>query len=408
MAGIPHFEQINSAPVGWQLKATLLCCLLALFVQAPRFDLLWSRIAEVRGSPATTVPDRQSEWVALKLKIDSPMTDMAKLYPSESNWAKRTFRIVPSAVAHVIHLGIPGFFALQVLAGVGQMYLLLGWILRATGNRGDAFLLTALLATTYYGGAAFFDSRGWGDPFAYFFLTAALVTANPGVSAVMIFLAGFTDERAIPASLLVLVAQLEWRHRGAGAERRLTLPELLASRFVWAAVSAWVAYFIVRFGLVYFFDYEQAMGGFDFSMASRFYMLPLHLLFSLKLLLIPLVWLGVRRWVAGPHVRLLALAGLGLYFLVSFSVYDQIKSLAYLGPVAAFALCCGYAQVARHTTNPALLRKGLVVALLIHMLIPTATLLHYRPRGRNIDAELQYPMPLELLWVGQKFAERKG
>lgn len=392
----------------WAWKVTGGIFLLCLLFSPPRADLLWSRlmeeVADMRGQGTAVADDC---WDPLDLKIAHPFANCANQYDEDENWAKRTFRITPVLAAHLLHLGKPGYFIIQILAGLIQIRLLLGWFQTLTGSRLKACLLSMMLTFTYYGQAAFFDTIGWGDPVGYCLLTLAVSTRRPWLCGVAVFLAGFTDERALPATgfaiLTHYIAQRPEPPVPLARDLGQSLARLFLSPFTIAVFVSWGAYFASRGALSVAMDYKQPYGIMGWPLILRF--ATLHhfqpsVFFTLKLLIFPLIALFARRLSRWPLEIWLAACGVTVTVFLAFAVYDHVRSLAYLGPACLFALQFALREPRSWFSN----KRILALLAAGNLLFPTVLwVLDIDDSTKEHRLQIQRPLPAEIVWVIERW-----
>jgi hypothetical protein len=226
----------------WMGKATVVLTLLSLFLHFPSNIHLRMHLSGER---------LESTWTAIEQQRDHPFTPQAHRVGSHEE--KTAYRLTVPLIAKAFSLGPLGIYILQFLLGIAMIRLALAIAFRHCADRGMALLFTAGLVFIFPGSAAFFDTWGHRDPFAYFFLVLAIWSTRAPLVFVAVFLAAFTDERGLIASAFVLLYHM-LEQRGPGEGR-------LLSRQVIAVVLAWVAYFAGRLALSHFTDLRTATGG---------------------------------------------------------------------------------------------------------------------------------------------------
>jgi hypothetical protein len=155
----------------------------------------------LRGHLDGSAPE--ATWRTLETQRDAPLTPQE--HAAGTHEEKTALRLTVPLIARVLHLGPLGIHLLQVVLGMAMLFLVLGLAQRITGERVAALLFTAGLVFTFAGSAAFFDTWGHRDPFAYFFLALALAGRHPMVVGGALLLAAFTDERGWTAGVAVVL-----------------------------------------------------------------------------------------------------------------------------------------------------------------------------------------------------------
>ena len=177
----------------WKTRALILVLSISLFRAFPDYEAL-------------STPFAQATWQHAQIKFDHPLADMSRLFPPDSHESKLTFRLTVPALAHVLHIGQPGVMVLSMIAGL----LLLGCVLsvtyRLTGSRKTALYTCLATACTWPGMAAFHELRGgYYDAIAICALLGAAYPVPSAMTAACVFIAAWTDERALIACPLVFV-----------------------------------------------------------------------------------------------------------------------------------------------------------------------------------------------------------
>lgn len=306
----------------WRLKALLTVVALAYLMSFPSIDV----IRESWSYDAT--------WKALEQQFAHPF--VVGNYLPNTHESKLALRLTPPVILHALGLKHGGALALQALSGIALLWLALEVAFRATGDRVLALLTTAGLATTFPGIAAFCsDYRGMFDGLAYALVLAAMWAPAPWIAFASVFLAGFTDERALLSSALVLIWWWLPASAGTTARRR--------SLSMAAVVLAWVAYLGTRMWLTHAFGLSTPSGegtGASFQMMyKQLNGFPFGVWTALETLWIPVLaavaaLAAARRW--GPAAAIaLSVAAI---LIAASAVSDFTRSAAYVFPVLFVSL----------------------------------------------------------------------
>jgi len=228
----------------WMLRATIALVLLSLFLHFPSCQHLRQHLSGEHP---------EENWTNIERQRDALLSPHAHLEGSRLD--KTTFRLTVPAVAKVLQLGPLGIYVLQFLLGLALVWLLLSVAYRHTGDRVTAALFAAMVVCAYAGSAAFFDTWGHLDAFAYFLLALALAARRAPVVFLAVFLAALTDERGLVASAFVLLYHL-LEGPGVGHKRRWTM-----GTAVLAVVGAWAAYFACRAALAQSCGFRTSTAG---------------------------------------------------------------------------------------------------------------------------------------------------
>ncbi len=137
-------------------------------------------------------------------KIEQPFVPLDTAGDTTGHFGKLAFRFVPFLIAHVIHIDHLGLYLFQILLGI--IFPLLIWraLFNATKSMELSTRCTYLVSTLYCGYSFFYDTIFF-DSFAYWFLLMAMLSTNRWLTVLMCLCAGFTDQRGLIASTLVLI-----------------------------------------------------------------------------------------------------------------------------------------------------------------------------------------------------------
>ncbi|HTC34553.1 MAG TPA: hypothetical protein VK724_14330 [Bryobacteraceae bacterium] len=338
----------------WKLKALCAVAAIALFRAFPSYDALASDFH--RGT-----------WRDVQIKFDHPLIDTSRIFAPGSHESKLTYRLTVPILAHVLHLGETGLLILFGLSGFVLLYLILKVVFTLTGSKRAALFVCLAVACVWPGQAAFHELRGgYYDALALCLLVAACATSSSLLTAALIFLAAWTDERALIASSFVFLL------------RRGKAVAVVVAAAVYLGIRAYLTATISGVDV----------GGVGFVILSQ------------QLNVIPLaIWTGLGgAWMlvfAGAlafvrEKRYLAAAGfcgaLALVIVVSMLVADTTRSMAYCLPAAFVALTA---------LNPNRIEKLSAIAAAISVLVPSFYL-----EGSSGFFWL-YPLPVQIArWLG--------
>lgn len=328
----------------WKVRHTILLVALSFILHFPSFQ-------HIRRHLSGAVPE--ATWTALMAQRDHPFTQQQ--HAAGSHEEKITFRLTVPLIAKVLHAGPWGVYAIQVVLGVLLLYFTLLLAERITQDRVSALLFTAGIMLIYPGSAAFFDTWAHRDPFAYFFLVLALVAQRWSVVALALFLAAFTDERALIVAPFVLLFHA-WERRAEGGVS-----------CAYAGLLAMIIYGAVRYALAYTMHLSMGTDGIGIAVLlngldplSWGIWSGLEGAWSLVLVFFVCLWkLRDRRRLLGYGIPLL------LIIATTGMVTDLTRSMAY-GFVLLFPALARCKQV----LPPVQLNVVLLVATVISLLHP--------------------------------------
>lgn len=324
----------------WRPVAVLLILLVALTASFPSLDAVggdsWDSVQEVGRQPFTDLD-----------------------YEPDSHASKNLYRVTVPIVGEALGLSPAGYMVLQALFGIISVYALLVVLERASGDRVSALLLTLAASLTYAGVVSFVEVRGIFDGVALALLLIALAWPRPWVIAPLVFLAGWTDERALFASGFLFAyfafeqaAHLREVRAGRATDQQRSRTAQLAAVLVGVA-----AYGLSRLAVVAVFDLPQETGGVGPEvLLDQINNIAVGVWTGLEGLWIALVLAVFLMWRA--QLRLLAtftVAVTGFIAVFAVSVIDITRSMGYLLPsVALSALVMGTMLSRRHLRRVAL------------------------------------------------------
>jgi hypothetical protein len=172
----------------WRTKALLAVVAISLLRAFPSYEALHTDFVK-------------ATWRNAESKFDNPMTDSGAMFPSESHESKLAFRLTVPVLAHVFHLRRTGALILFAGAGVLLLHTVLGVAYTITTSKTAAFSVCLATACAWPGEAGFHELRGgYYDAMALCLLLLSLPVTSPLLTAILVFLAAWTDERSLLAS----------------------------------------------------------------------------------------------------------------------------------------------------------------------------------------------------------------
>ena len=270
-------------------------------------------------------------WQVVKLKSDDLTNTLDHLEPG--SWlAKKVFRL--SVPAFMKLTGAPplAVLALQFLCG----FLLLAFCYKLAeemlADKVSSVFITAALAFTYFGRAAFYDAMFlWFDGFAYFLLLMALYCSRPWLIFLFASMAAWTDERAFIGLSIIMLFHL----MKSGVLKARDLPSAVRdSRFL-AALAAAGLYLAVRLWLGYSHGMKTPTDGASHQvLLQAWHYLPLGSWTFLEgFWLAALVFFLVALSRGDYFLPGLVLAVLLVFTLVAGCVHDITRSGSYAMPL---------------------------------------------------------------------------
>ena len=357
-------DHLLSGP-NWMSKALGAVLAISLFRTFPNYDALQTAFF-------------QNTWRDVQIKFDHPLLDMGRIFPAGSHESNLTFRLTVPMLAHFFHLHQTGLLILFALVGIVLLYLVLSVAFAISASRRAALFLCLSTACAWPGVAAFQDLRGgYYDALALCLVVAACAVRSPLLGGSFVFLAAWTDERALLASSLVFLLSALNNKNGV---RRLMADKPAA------VVIAAAAYLGIRAYLTFARSYAAPSGIGVSIFMKQVHVIPLAIWTGLagSWLLVAAGLVGMLRhkryWAAIGFCG--ALAGL---IASSLAVVDVTRGMSYCLPAVFVAL----AAVTTGSSTKQIERLAALCAL-ISLLAPT-----YYLEGATGSWWL-YPLPVQL------------
>ncbi len=354
----------------WKWKALGSVLAITLLRAFPSYDALGTSFVEAK-------------WRDAQVKFDHPLIDTSRIFAAGSHESNLTFRLTVPILAHIFHLHEAGLLIFFAGVGVVLLYLVLKVAFTISASRKVALLVCLATACAWPGEAAFHDLRGgYYDALAICLLVAACAASSSLLAASFLFLAAWTDERALVASCFVFLL---------GAYNNTAGPWRFVTGKPAAVVVAIAGYLGTRAYLITTHSYVHAASGIGLSIfVQQANVIPLAIWTGLGGSWI-LVFLGLlalfvqkRYWAAAGFCG--ALAGV---MLASLAVADVTRSMAYCLP----AVFVGLAALSRSERMKQV--EGLAaIGAAISFLVPT-----YYLEG-NAGLWWLYPLPIQIVrWL---------
>lgn len=177
----------------WKWKALPLALAISLFRAFPAYDAL-------------ATPHSQATFRDMQFQVGHLPADMGRLFPPDSHESKLTFRLTVPIVARVLHLNETGLLILYGFAGIALLYLVLVLSEKIAGSRQAAFFVCLSIACVWPGETSFHELYGGVyDGVALCLVLLALSSKSVLLAGASLFLAAWTDERALIAAAFLLL-----------------------------------------------------------------------------------------------------------------------------------------------------------------------------------------------------------
>jgi len=278
-------------------------------------------------------------------------------YVDAYHMAKTQFRITVPLIAKITGIrSVIAMFMIQQLFGL--LFLAIACLLtyKITSDKVISSILTLSLGFIYAGKAAFVDTVGFTDSFAYCFLLCALFTKNKPLLILNLQLAFFTDERAIiTSSIIAIYFFVEYLQT---TNNKFHWDTFVKSRLFVIFIS-WALCFLIRYLLHVFYGFRTPFDGFiDFSAFGYFFWEGLKGFWLLVIGCCIYLFLEKRYF-----ILVLVITAISIILATTAMVSDVTRSVAYIFPIIFLAVFIFEQAVSR-----AQLRKIVIIAGLISFL----------------------------------------
>lgn len=204
----------------WKICLAILCSVYCIVTNVPQYKTLTH--GQGRGI---------SVWNRINRQIDHPFVADTTNDP-ESHEARLTFRLTPPLIGKLLPTDnllhrMTGLFIIQNICGLLFFYLLIVFAEANFNNRLFIFLLPWCFAVLYAGKTFFFDTIFFFDGIAYLFLLISICTKKPLLIFASLFLAFYTDERALIGSGFVMLYHV--MQSGPGRPNRPSIISVVAA-----------------------------------------------------------------------------------------------------------------------------------------------------------------------------------
>lgn len=325
-------------------------------------------------------------WKPVLEKVQDPLKDMSADYGDSTHASKLTFRMTVPLIAHFLKLNTLGIVILQFIGGIALLLFVILITEKIVKDKIVALFTGLLVGSVYAGSTSFVELRGIFDGIAILFLIIAMYSERPFMIFILLSLSYWTDERAILASLLVLIFHL-LRH---SKKNRFNWRTLYAP-FSVSILMSWIVYLVTRYFMITVFHFSNSTGGVGISVfLNQINQLPMGTWTGLEggwlIVFFSLIALIAKR---DYYYLLFFLVSIAVIATFSLCVVDITRSMAYLLPSIFIAL-----QILAQNDEIGDIRVYCAIAMIISVI----TASYYAGGEKTIW--WQYPLPLQVLrWV---------
>jgi len=320
------------------------------------------------------------DWKAIERLSEHPF-DQKGLDANKDRAYNFTFRAAVPLAGRALGLGPWGYLVLQGMAGLGMFAAAAHLVDRLTRNRRLGALVAIAIGLMWAGSGAFVELRGNFDAVAIALLVAAMATRRVPLVVLCTFLAGWTDERALPAIAFVVLFHHVVESRELGVAKALREPRCLA------AAAGLALHVVTRVIVSVAMDVHQPSNlGLEYVKA-QLSILPVGAWTGLEGFWLFVLVGAVALWKVRQRFLALAYAGLVAVVCVgSIAVVDVTRSMAYLLPAALAGL-----GLIHRLCQPKVLRASIYAAVALTAAWPV----YYA--GGAFTLYWQYPLPLVIV-----------
>ncbi|MBO0950174.1 hypothetical protein [Fibrella forsythiae] len=278
-------------------------------------------------------------WADIAYQTTDWLMERLQVY-SHFHIASMRFRLF-QPVLYTVFRSPLAMYSVQVVLGIGYLYMVLGEAYKLLKDRQLALLFAAGFVGLYAGAAFILDVSGFGDAFAFTFMMGAIYFRNPLLIGLCVFLASWVDERAVFNVTLILAYHLLAPYKTERPISLTTLTDLRLNKQVIAALVGCSTYLAIRLYFIYRFNLSSPTGGESVFFAvfgaiktagfrlwsgyEGFWLLILAMLFLL--------------WQRQKYLLLLIVGGLtGVTTFTVLMQGDYIRTIAYGFPILFIAL----------------------------------------------------------------------
>ena len=304
-------------------------------------------------------------------------------YSSETHMAKTEFRLTGPFLAKVFHIGSKrAMYLLQLIAGYLFFFILTGVIFKMTADKVVTLFYTLAFSLLYPGFSFVAEMMGYFDSFAFLFLLVAMLDINIGFIILSLFLAFWTDERAIMAGMLVAF----WGQYQQYIQKQKNF--YMPSKHALAYVGTVLAYIICRWYLLSHLGFKNQFNGTGIHFISntfRYIGMDIWQSFEGFWIIVVIAFYTLytkKRW----DIMLIFIAINIILFGVAHNVLDLTRSISYMFPSIIIATL-----IAKENLESKQLRQVICIALLFTFMYPCMSIIAGGP------PHIYYSLPMQLV-----------
>lgn len=305
---------------------------------------------------------RTNNFTQINQQIENPFVPYVG---EDEHWMQRQYRIIIPSIAHLLGLDGYALWIIQMLMIIPFYGITYNVLKQISGDESVSTFLTIALAFGYVG-KSFFVVHPYYDAIAYIILIMSINTTRSYLVFLFVVTAGFIDERAILATVIVFV----WHSVPLAGNQHSLIAQLFKfNNTKWAVVLGWMTYLTGRIWLSNQFGFSTQFGqdsGVEWSIFNdNLNFIPFAALLALEGFWIIVLVLAANLYTEDKSSILIMAILLLIILAPMLFVIDMSRSAAY-----AFLIPFLLIKINQHV-ELRLLRQLSLYCLMASFLIPT-------------------------------------
>ena len=245
----------------WKAKTagilTVICLITNIGLYLDKYPLFRSFYLVMTGRPDPY--NAAIYWDAVRYQSADWLMEKLVVYP-HYHVASMRFRLFLPVLYKLTHSFL-FMYIIQVAVGMVVIYMATEVAYRTLKNRKLAFVFALGFVGIYAGAGFLLDMAAFGDSFAYAFMMGAIYFRKPLPIFLCVFLACWTDERAIFNMSLVILYHLLAPYREGQLTRTASVSDLWPTKQMTAILVAVVVHVAMRLWLMQHYHLTTPTGG---------------------------------------------------------------------------------------------------------------------------------------------------
>lgn len=345
------------SPIYFKSIVTIVCILLIHIFATPTYFAL---------SPACKpCPDGCCDMQAKINRKDNLLQSVSAKYPPSDHMAKTEFRLTPPLIFKFLHINTKyGAYIFQVIAGFVFFFLIIHILSSFITDRTTITLFTLSFAFIYPGYSFIAEMEGFFDSFAFLFILIAMIDLPIIIIGLALFLAFWTDERAIFSSLLVL---FWWQFKQYESKKASFF---MPSKQAITLILVLFLYIFLRWYLVTYYGFvNQLQGTGTLKYTINYAGLALWQAYEGFWIIIALSIYGF--WNKKQYlILILFISSNFIIFYIGMNVMDITRSIAYIFPAIFIAI-----YTIKNNIDAKQLKQVVAISLLFCFIFPAYSII---------------------------------